>query len=124
MLGRQHSVRKLAVLCTLRPAPPATPSQRVPLALPLTATSTRSLALLAGDHIAVFAENSPAVVEAAAKALGLPLNHCFRLALPANDPHCLSEPFPGENAGVCVVPVGGGVVCCTQAFAVPPSQVL
>lgn len=49
----------------------------------------------AGDHVAVFAENSPSVVEAAAKALGLPLAHCFRLSLPPQDPHCLSEPFRG-----------------------------
>lgn len=55
---------------------------------------------LAGDHVAVFAENSPAVVEAAAKALGQPLSLCFQLAIPANDPHCLSEPFKGEWAGV------------------------
>lgn len=42
--------------------------------------------------MAVFAENSPAVVAAAAAALGLPLDHCFRLRLPAANKHSLPEP--------------------------------
>ena len=46
----------------------------------------------AGDHVAVFAENSPAVVEAAARVLGLPASHCFRLRLPAGNKHSLPEP--------------------------------
>ena len=50
----------------------------------------------AGDHVAVFAENSSTVVEAAAKLLGLPLSHCFRLVQPPGNPHCLPEPFHGE----------------------------
>ncbi|PSC71305.1 NADPH-cytochrome P450 reductase isoform A [Micractinium conductrix] len=46
----------------------------------------------AGDHVAVFAENSPAVVEAAARVLGLPLSHCFRMRLPSHNKHGLPEP--------------------------------
>ncbi|PRW59852.1 NADPH-cytochrome P450 reductase [Chlorella sorokiniana] len=46
----------------------------------------------AGDHVAVFAENSDAVVSAAAAALGLPLNYCFRLSLPSPNKHSLPEP--------------------------------
>jgi sulfite reductase alpha subunit-like flavoprotein len=48
--------------------------------------------LRAGDHVAVFAENSPAVVQAAAAALGLPLDHCFRLRVPSSNKHSLPEP--------------------------------
>ena len=55
----------------------------------------------------MFVENAPSVVEAAAKALGLPLTHCFRLALPREDPHCLSEPF--AKGGWLGGWVGGGV---------------
>lgn len=46
----------------------------------------------AGDHVAVFAENSPAVVEAAARVLGLPLSHCFRLRVPTPNKHSLPAP--------------------------------
>jgi NADPH-ferrihemoprotein reductase len=46
----------------------------------------------AGDHVAVLAENSPAVVEAAAAALGLPLDTCFRLRLPPANRQRLPEP--------------------------------
>jgi len=46
--------------------------------------------------VAVCAENSVTVVEAAAKLLGLPLSHCFRLAQPPGNPHCLPEPFQGK----------------------------
>ena len=46
----------------------------------------------AGDHVAVFAENSDAVVAAAAAALGLPLDHCFRLIVPKDNRHSLPEP--------------------------------
>lgn len=42
--------------------------------------------------MAVFAENSPAVVEAAARVLGLPLSHCFRMRLPSHNKHGLPEP--------------------------------
>lgn len=46
----------------------------------------------AGDHAAVLAENSEAVVEAAARVLGLPLSHCFRLRCPSPNGHSLPEP--------------------------------
>lgn len=42
--------------------------------------------------MAVFAENSQPVVEAAARALGLPLSHCFRLRAPSPNTHGLPEP--------------------------------
>lgn len=42
--------------------------------------------------MAVFAENSDAVVAAAATALGLPLDYCFRLSLPRPNKHSLPEP--------------------------------
>jgi NADPH-ferrihemoprotein reductase len=40
----------------------------------------------AGDHVGVFAENSPEVVTAAAKILGLPLDMCFTLRTPTTGP--------------------------------------
>lgn len=49
----------------------------------------------AGDHVAVFAENSDAVVAAAAATLGLPLDYCFRLSLPSPNKHSLPEPAVG-----------------------------
>ena len=42
--------------------------------------------------MAVFAENSDAVVAAAASALGLPLDFCFRFSVPAPNKHGLPEP--------------------------------
>lgn len=48
----------------------------------------------AGDHVAVFVENSPGVVAAAAKALGVSLTTCVRLSLPPNNPGGLVEPPP------------------------------
>ena len=49
----------------------------------------------AGDHIAVYAENSPATVEAAAERLGLPLDTVFTLDFPVGDTQQLSPPFLG-----------------------------
>ena len=50
----------------------------------------------AGDHIAVFAENSPEVVNATAKALGMSLETCFRLKAPASAAGAgLAEPPAG-----------------------------
>ncbi|KAL4458551.1 hypothetical protein ABPG75_013416 [Micractinium tetrahymenae] len=58
----------------------------------------------AGDHVAVFAENSPSVVQAAARALGLPLSHCFRLRLPSPNKHSLPEPpAPGPLTLRCAL---------------------
>ncbi len=53
------------------------------------------IAYEAGDHIAVYAENSPATVAAASACLGLPLDTIFTLDLPAGDTQQLSPPFLG-----------------------------
>lgn len=49
----------------------------------------------AGDHIAVYAENSDDVVEAAAEALRLPLDLIFRIRTPDDNPDGLPEPPEG-----------------------------
>ena len=49
----------------------------------------------AGDHIAVYAEHSPATVEAAAECLGQPLDTIFTLDLPQGYTQQLSPPFLG-----------------------------
>jgi len=59
---------------------------------PLVRSLTHAAARPTGDHVAVFAENSDAVVAAAAAALGLPLDFCFRLSLPSPNKHSLPEP--------------------------------
>lgn len=48
----------------------------------------------AGDHVGVFVENSPAVVAAAAQALGVPLDAAFRLGQPRGGAPALDEPPP------------------------------
>ncbi len=50
-----------------------------------------------GDHVAVLPENGPEIVEAAAAALGLPLETVFDLRLPPGNPQQLSPPFPGTE---------------------------
>ncbi|GAB4821850.1 hypothetical protein N2152v2_008896 [Parachlorella kessleri] len=65
--------------------------------------SGSDIAYEAGDHVAVFAENSASVVEAAAKLLGLPLSHCFQLVQPLGNPHCLPEPFHGPVTLRCAL---------------------
>ena len=53
----------------------------------------------AGDHVAVYAENSPATVTAAAACLGVPLDTVFTLDLPQGDTQQLSPPFLGASYG-------------------------
>ena len=54
------------------------------------------LAYEAGDHVGIFAENSPEVVEAAAAALGVPPDTAFRLtASGQHGQHQLPPPFEG-----------------------------
>jgi NADPH-ferrihemoprotein reductase len=55
----------------------------------------------AGDHIGVFAENSPDVVTAAAKALDLPLDMCFTLRTPTTGSSA-SLPSPPGAAGTAL----------------------
>lgn len=54
--------------------------------------SKSSVTYEAGDHIAIFAENSDAIVTAVANTLGVPLSTCFRLKVPAGNPQGLPEP--------------------------------
>lgn len=49
----------------------------------------------AGDHVAVYAENKPAVVAAAAQLLGVDPSTIIQLSLPPGNPGQLSPPFPG-----------------------------
>lgn len=49
----------------------------------------------AGDHVGLFCENAPAVVEEAARILGMPLDTVFSLQLPEGNSDELAQPFPG-----------------------------
>jgi NADPH-ferrihemoprotein reductase len=55
----------------------------------------------AGDHVGVFAENSPETIAAAAKVLGLPLDLCFTLQTPSTGPGT-SLPAPPGAAGAAL----------------------
>lgn len=85
---------------------------------------------MAGDHIAVCAENAPEVVAAAAKALGLPLTACFRVDLPVGNPGGLPEPPAGPVTVRCILAryadllsaPGKGALQALAAFASDPSQ--
>ena len=60
------------------------------------AIDNSNMAYSAGDHIAVFAQNSDAVVQQVADLLGQPLDLVFRLRLPADkESSNLQGPFPG-----------------------------
>ena len=51
----------------------------------------------AGDHVAVYAENSAQTVAAAGQCLGLSLDTVFRLSLPDEGSQQLSAPFAGGH---------------------------
>ncbi|KAG7669862.1 hypothetical protein Ndes2437B_g06058 [Nannochloris sp. 'desiccata'] len=63
--------------------------------------SNSSATYEAGDHVGVFAENSPEVAAAAAKVLGLPLDMCFTLRTPSAGPST-SLPAPPGAAGAAL----------------------
>ncbi len=59
------------------------------------------LSYTAGDHVAVYAENHPAVVARAAKLLGLKLNDVVQLTVPEGVAHgTLSTPPAGVHDGI------------------------
>ncbi|KAL0025321.1 hypothetical protein WJX79_005032 [Trebouxia sp. C0005] len=49
----------------------------------------------AGDHVGLFCENGPGIVEDAGRILGMPLDTVFNLQLPDGNPNELMPPFPG-----------------------------
>lgn len=49
----------------------------------------------AGDHVGLFCENAPGIVEEAGRILGMPLDTVFNLQLPDGNPEELTQPFPG-----------------------------
>lgn len=51
----------------------------------------------AGDHVAVFGENIPEVVERACKALGYSPSTLFTITLPNPNPGMLDHPFPSPT---------------------------
>ena len=51
----------------------------------------------AGDHVGLFCENAPGIVEEAARILGIPLDTIFSLQLPEGNPDELALPFPGAT---------------------------
>ena len=65
----------------------------------------------AGDHVALFAQNGPAVVEEVGRRLGVPLETLITLRVPEGSTQGkLSAPFPGQH-----LPgegwIGCGIVC-------------
>jgi NADPH-ferrihemoprotein reductase len=48
-----------------------------------------------GDHVGIFAENSPEVVSSAAKVLRYPVETCFKMSIPPNNADGLTEPPSG-----------------------------
>ena len=49
----------------------------------------------AGDHVGLFCENGPGIVQDAGRILGMPLDTVFDLQLPDGNPNELMAPFPG-----------------------------
>ncbi len=49
----------------------------------------------AGDHVGLFCENGPGIVQDAGRILGMPLDMVFNLELPDGNPNELTPPFPG-----------------------------
>ncbi|KAI8472971.1 MAG: NADPH-cytochrome P450 reductase [Monoraphidium minutum] len=64
-------------------------------------SGANGLTYVTGDHVGIFAENPPAVVEEVAALLGLPLGTVFRLSKPEDEEEegsgGLPEPFPGPT---------------------------
>ncbi|KIZ02441.1 NADPH-cytochrome P450 reductase [Monoraphidium neglectum] len=58
-------------------------------------SGAKGLSYATGDHVAIYAENSPEVVEEVAGLLGLPLDTVFKLAKPEDGSSSLAEPLPG-----------------------------
>jgi len=52
----------------------------------------------AGDHVGLFCENAPGIVEEAGRILGMSLDTVFNLQLPDGNPDELASPFPGKHS--------------------------
>ena len=50
----------------------------------------------AGDHVGLYCENAPGIVEDAGRILGMHLDTVLNLQLPEGNPHELAQPFPGK----------------------------
>lgn len=56
----------------------------------------------AGDHVGLFCENGPGIVQDAGRILGMPLDTVFNLQSPDGNPDELTPPFPGTFSGAFV----------------------
>ena len=56
----------------------------------------------AGDHVGLFCENGPGIVQDAGRILGMPLDTVFNLQLPDGNPNELTPPFTGTVSSAYV----------------------